>query len=546
MRLTTVLVLSSHGEKLEENAVNPLIQALKEPDEYQQRLITHTLSSMGEVTVEPLIELLKDERSDINKHVARALGATRSNKAVEPLINLLDDEDPDVRFAVVAALGVIGGEKAVDHLIKHLTDDDRNVKVASIRALGNIEDTRAAVPLNIALNDPDPLVRMEASEALGKLTGEACPLVTSLTRYDAVSYTWVIVLALVLLFALIGTKIKPIDRFLRKIFSRFALPVKLKWWIMVFLGIGALALFVWCYICKYGEGAAAFALQKPGFLPTLYLYSFRVFPFFIGGCILSGYILRFFSGRWRLPSNMLGSTTLGAVIPLCSCATIPMVRGMLAAKMPIRAAIAFLIATPILSPFIIFMSYGVIGLKFTLVRIISVFILAIVAGLFIEKVVGREEVEKDTDFQNLCKGCARASMVHDTTNSPLIIAWNQIRYLLKYMVLGVFLGALLEEYLPISIVAKYMNSSFLGLFAATTVGLPLYLCSGQEVLLLKPLMDMGLPLGHAIAFTIATNGICLTSIALLIGAIGKKTTTWLTILFWAGSFILGFLINLIL
>jgi uncharacterized membrane protein YraQ (UPF0718 family) len=146
----------------------------------------------------------------------------------------------------------------------------------------------------------------------------------------------------------------------------------------------------------------------------------------------------------------------------------------------------------------------------------------------------------------LCKGCARASMVHDTSNSPLIIAWNQIRYLLKYMVLGVFLGALLEEYLPVSFVAKYMNSSFLGLFAATTVGIPLYLCSGQEVLLLKPLMDMGLPLGHAIAFTIATNGICLTSIALLVGAIGKKTTIWLTILFWAGSFVLGFLINLLL
>ena len=91
-----------------------------------------------------------------------------------------------------------------------------------------------------------------------------------------------------------------------------------------------------------------------------------------------------------------------------------------------------------------------------------------------------------------------------------------------------------------------MSSNVYGLLAATSVGLPLYLCSGQEVLLLKPLMDMGLPLGHAIAFTISTNGICLTSIALLVGAIGKKTTIWLTALFWVGSFVLGYLTNVFL
>ena len=96
--------------------------------------------------------------------------------------------------------------------------------------------------------------------------------------------------------------------FFQKIFSRFTIPVRVKWWIMVFLGIGALALFIWCYICKDEGGVAAFALQKPGFLPTLYLYSFRVLPFFIGGCILSGFILRYFAIRKRLPSNMLGST----------------------------------------------------------------------------------------------------------------------------------------------------------------------------------------------------------------------------------------------
>lgn len=544
VRLASVQTLSSRAELLDKGAVEPLLGALVESDTYQQRIITYILVKIGENAIEPLIGRLNDNNSEIRMYAARALGSIRNPKGVKPLLSALDDSVPEVRAAAAAALGEIRAEEAVEPLIKHLAEDAKQVRLSTAWALGAIGDARAAMPLNIALNDEDLRVREAAVSAIGKLTSQSCPLVTNLTRFDLVSLVWTILLGLAIFFPLLGRKIRPLDRLLLGIASKFSFPTKAKWWIMLFLGLGALALFIWCYICKDESGTAAFAVTKPGFLPTLYLYSFRIFPFFIGGCILSGFILRYFSAHRHLPRSMFGATTLGAVTPLCSCAVIPMARGMLATRVPVRAAIAFLVSTPILSPFIIMMSYGVIGLKFTIVRIVSVFVMAMVIGIFIEKVVGREELDKDADFQNLCKGCVRAGTAHGSGDSVLLTAWNQIGYLLKYMVLGIFLGALLETYLPASWVAKYMSSNFLGLLAATTVGLPLYLCSGQEVLLLKPLLDMGLPLGHAIAFTISTNGICLTSIALLTGAIGRKTTFWLTLLFWSGSLVLGFLINI--
>jgi uncharacterized membrane protein YraQ (UPF0718 family) len=98
--------------------------------------------------------------------------------------------------------------------------------------------------------------------------------------------------------------------------------------------------------------------------------------------------------------------------------------------------------------------------------------------------------------------------------------------------------------MPTVMVSKYLGSDFFGLFLASTIGVPVFLCSGEDVLLLKPLLDLGLPMGHAITFTLAANGICVSSIALLFGVIGRRTTIWLTVFFWLGSLAAGYLINI--
>ncbi|MCK4595593.1 permease, partial [candidate division WOR-3 bacterium] len=458
-------------------------------------------------------------------------------------IKALKDDDAGVRIAATQSLGVLKDGRAVEPIAKQIMDKNRSIRIASVTALGNIEEGRAAVLLQIALNDKDEAVRDAAAKALAKLTGQSCPLITGLSRFNITGFLWFIFLGFILVLPFIGSKIKSTSKWLDRI-SPNRLPQRIRWWLMLTLGLGALALYIYCFICKTELGAPIFALEKPSLLDVLWLYSFRVFPFFIGGCILSGWILRYFSGKRHLPSSMLGSTTLGAIIPLCSCAVIPMAMGMLRSKGTVRAVIAFLVATPILSPFIIILSYGIMGIAYTIIRIISVFLIAIVMGILIERTVGRELEDDSMRMVDMCKGCAMSRAGHNPSNSVLLIAWNQVSYLLKYMVIGLLIGALLEAYLPASIVLRYMSSNFLGLIASATVGIPIYLCSGQEVLILKPLMDMGLPMGHAMAFTIGANGICLTSIALLVGVIGRKTTIMMTALFWVGAIIIGYLINI--
>jgi hypothetical protein len=93
-------------------------------------------------------------------------------------------------------------------------------------------------------------------------------------------------------------------------------------------------------------------------------------------------------------------------------------------------------------------------------------------------------------------------------------------YLTPYILIGTILGALITVYLPPWIVGDYLSSNFIGLILASSIGLPLFLCSGEDVLMLEPLMKMGLPMGHAIALTLAGNGICISSIALLLPLFG--------------------------
>src|SRR5699024_11607370 len=52
-------------------------------------------------------------------------------------------------------------------------------------------------------------------------------------------------------------------------------------------------------------------------------------------------------------SGYLYGTGLGALTPLCSCSTIPILAGLLSSKAPFGPSMSFLIASPLLNPVIV-------------------------------------------------------------------------------------------------------------------------------------------------------------------------------------------------
>ena len=85
--------------------------------------------------------------------------------------------------------------------------------------------------------------------------------------------------------------------------------------------------------------------------------------------------------------------------------------------------------------------------------------------------------------------------------------------------------------------------SLAGLVLIVCIAIPLFICSGEDVLILTPLLAMGLPLGHAVAFAIAGNAICITAVPVLNATFGKKVTVLIFAAFFVGAITLGLVIN---
>jgi uncharacterized membrane protein YraQ (UPF0718 family) len=335
-----------------------------------------------------------------------------------------------------------------------------------------------------------------------------------------------------------------LNRFSLRLNDSISMPVKKL--VMVLLALGAVITFGYCYFCAH-KGTLFFHGHPTPF-HIMGRFALRVFPYFMLGCLLAGVIEKYFrSGRIPFPKSMIGNGIFAAVIPVCSCAVVPMAQGMISInKVRVRSVIAFLMVAPILSPAIFPLSYGMLGLEYLIWRIVATFCIAIIAGVVVEILAGVKQSDDARVGAFSCAGCARASHANPGYfDSALLLGWDTVRFLLYAMVVGVMLGALFAAYLPPQVVGKYLSSGFWGMIISVIIGIPLYICSGEELLILSPLMEMGLPLGHAMAFTISGNAICLTSIAVLIPAVGKKATTIMIAALFFGSLAFGWLINLV-
>ena len=75
--------------------------------------------------------------------------------------------------------------------------------------------------------------------------------------------------------------------------------------------------------------------------------------------------------------SILYATFLGGILPGCACATVPMAEGLRRRGAKIETLGAFMLTSPLLAPQTVILTYGFLGLKFTLARILF----AIAGGL---------------------------------------------------------------------------------------------------------------------------------------------------------------------
>ncbi len=231
--------------------------------------------------------------------------------------------------------------------------------------------------------------------------------------------------------------------------------------------------------------------------------------------LLEKYFLRF---KKYYPKNTISAFVYASILPVCACTAIPVVKTM-QEKMDMKAIVTFILAAPLLNPYIIMISFSVLGAEYVILRIIASFVLSISSGYVVNFFYSKEALNLEK-----LKVCDAASC-GITNNNIYLQTWDIFKSIIPYLVAGGVLTVGLELLMPkSSVLSSIVNNSLLSEMLFLALGIPFYLCNGTDVFLLKPLLCAGMPMGTAVAFSLTSTAVCVTSFFMLFKFMGRRLT----------------------
>lgn len=154
----------------EAQAIDALVEALCDADEWVRFGAVIVLSKIGEPSVERLIKALFSPYLLIRANAAETLGRIGDKRAAEGLAHILLDSENHVWHQAAIALGRMGDARAVRHLIQIVENENSDLRTKAIKALGYIGDVRAVDNLlDVVYQQEDRWMRLFAIEALGQI-----------------------------------------------------------------------------------------------------------------------------------------------------------------------------------------------------------------------------------------------------------------------------------------------------------------------------------------------------------------------------------------
>lgn len=222
------------------------------------------------------------------------------------------------------------------------------------------------------------------------------------------------------------------------------------------------------------------------------------------------------------------ASIFGAITPFCSCSSVPLFIGFVQGGIPLGVTFAFLITSPLVNEVAIAMFLGMFGLKATLVYVGSGILLGTIGGWVLGK-FNLEPLLSDWVKQIMAKSQASSDEYEEEKLTfkqrlPEITrsAWEIVKGVLIYVIIGIALGAAMHGYVPENFFAQYLGSgAWWTVPLAVILAVPMYANAAGIVPVIQVFVAKGVPIGTAIAFMMATVGLSIPEATLL-----KKVMTW--------------------
>ncbi|WP_052178029.1 permease [Thermocrinis jamiesonii] len=269
-------------------------------------------------------------------------------------------------------------------------------------------------------------------------------------------------------------------------------------------------------------------------LKNFYSYLAEIIPFFILAVFISALLkttvkpslfLKILSNRVYAP---VLTALLGGVMPLCSCSMIPLANFINSYSKGYGPVIAFLVTAPTLSPVILLLTYGLFGWEVSLYRLFASLFFALSLGLIADYVHKKPITLRLSSHTEKPK---KISTFFEGLKDQLPVV--------KYLLIGIFIASIMKTYIPPQLTAS-ISQSPLVYPLISLVAIPIYVCSGEDVVLGKAILDVGFTTGQAMTFMLSSSGVCLPTIFAVMSFLPKRIVVLYTTGWFLFSIVTGF------
>ncbi|WP_424217770.1 permease (plasmid) [Streptomyces sp. BI20] len=243
--------------------------------------------------------------------------------------------------------------------------------------------------------------------------------------------------------------------------------------------------------------------------------------------------------------GMIKGAVFGAVTPFCSCSTIPVMAGILRAGVPFATAVAFLISSPIMDPFV----FVAVGTLFGWKAAAGFTIVAAAGTLLIAHGMHRAGFASQVKRVRVTGGPDQAHTPWRGLRAELPDAWREalaeLKPMVKPMLIGVAVGALIYGAVPTDLMAAVAgDGKWYAIPLAALIAIPLYMRAETALPIGFALMERGMNLGAVFAFVIAAAAISPPELSLLTKLFKPKLLTTFTTSIFLLALAGGFLVPL--
>ncbi|MDD3343597.1 MAG: SO_0444 family Cu/Zn efflux transporter [Sulfurospirillaceae bacterium] len=229
-------------------------------------------------------------------------------------------------------------------------------------------------------------------------------------------------------------------------------------------------------------------------------------------------------------TTIFKTAMIGVPLPLCSCSVIPFASALKKAGASKSALQTFLISAPISGVDSLLVTQGALGWFFALYRMVTSFMIALVAGLFSKWFDHSVQTSAPMRF-SIHKPKANPTPCHTSkplsNHNSLKQIWDYAYHsifsdIAKPLLIGLILASLLSTIIPTKMDNIFTQNLFLSYTLMIVLAMPLYVCATSSVPLGLSLIIAGFSPGTAFVFLSAGPATSIITMSVIKKIIGTK------------------------